>query len=158
MRGNVTIEQEIAILRDLPYSELCELWAKQYGPPAPKGPRRLLLERSASYWLQVKRFGGLRASARRALKSVMMEVEATSRAKSTSMSIDVQRTKASLGIAAAAALRPGTRLLREWNGKQHLVEVLEDGFAFEDQVYRSLSAIARRITGAHWSGPRFFGL
>ncbi|KQZ20785.1 hypothetical protein ASD50_21595 [Mesorhizobium sp. Root552] len=155
MRTDANTEQEIAALRDLPYPELCELWAKQYGTPPPKGTRRLLLERSATYWLQVKRFGRLRASARRALKSAMMEVEATSHAKSAPMSSDVQRTKASLG---AAVLRPGTRLLREWNGKQHLVEVLEDGFAFEDQVYRSLSAIAHRITNAHWSGPRFFGL
>ncbi|WP_082549953.1 DUF2924 domain-containing protein [Mesorhizobium sp. Root157] len=157
MRTDADIEQEIAILRDLPYPELCELWAKQYGTPAPKGTRRLLLERSASYWLQVKRFGGLRASARRALKSATMEVEATSRAKARRLQVEGQGRNASFK-SSPAALRPGTRLLRQWNGKQHLVEVLEDGFAFEDQVYRSLSAIARKITGAHWSGPRFFGL
>lgn len=157
MRADTSAEQEIATLRDLSYPELYELWAKQYGTPPPKGTRRLLLERSASYWLQVKRFGGLRASARRALKSAMMEVEAMSRAKATCLPIEEQGRNASFK-SSPAALQPGTRLLREWNGKQHLVEVLEDGFAFEDQVYRSLSAIARRITNAHWSGPRFFGL
>ncbi len=55
-------------------------------------------------------------------------------------------------------LRSGTRLLREWNGQQHFVEVVDDGFVFDGKEYRSLSAIARTITGAHWSGPRFFGL
>ncbi|TIR60185.1 MAG: DUF2924 domain-containing protein, partial [Mesorhizobium sp.] len=53
---------------------------------------------------------------------------------------------------------PGARLVRDWNGKTHIVDVVEDGFVFEAKVYPSLSSIARKITGAHWSGPRFFGL
>ncbi|WP_318013024.1 DUF2924 domain-containing protein [Mesorhizobium sp. ESP7-2] len=48
--------------------------------------------------------------------------------------------------------------MRDWNGKTHIVDVVEDGFVFEARVYPSLSSIARKITGAHWSGPRFFGL
>lgn len=52
----------------------------------------------------------------------------------------------------------GTRLVREWNGRTHVVEVTQDGFVMDGKNYRSLSAIAKRITGAHWSGPRFFGL
>lgn len=55
-------------------------------------------------------------------------------------------------------LKPGTRLLREWNGKLHSVQVVEDGLMFEERRYRSLSHIAREITGAQWSGPRFFGV
>jgi hypothetical protein len=55
-------------------------------------------------------------------------------------------------------LSPGARLLREWNGRQHFVDVVEDGYVFDGKTYRSLSAVAKRITGAHWSGPRFFGL
>ena len=55
-------------------------------------------------------------------------------------------------------LKPGTRLLREWNGKLHSVHVMSDGLLFEERRYRSLSHIAREITGAQWSGPRFFGL
>lgn len=70
---------------------------------------------------------------------------------------------ASQGGAAPAArpqveLTPGTRLLREWNGRTVTVEVLESGFAYADRTWRSLSEIARHVTGAHWSGPRFFGL
>jgi Protein of unknown function (DUF2924) len=53
---------------------------------------------------------------------------------------------------------PGTRLLRERGGRTHTVIVLDDGFAYDGERYRSLTEIARRITGAHWSGPRFFGL
>ena len=58
----------------------------------------------------------------------------------------------------ALRLKPGARLMREWNGTTHLVEMHEDGLHWQGQVYKSLSAIARQITGAHWSGPRFFGL
>ena len=56
------------------------------------------------------------------------------------------------------ALKPGGRLLREWNGVTHMVDVTGNGFTWNGRSYRSLSAIAREITGAHWSGPRFFGL
>lgn len=55
-------------------------------------------------------------------------------------------------------LVPGSRLLRDWNGRTHAVDVTENGYMYEGATYRSLSAIARRITGAHWSGPRFFRL
>lgn len=55
-------------------------------------------------------------------------------------------------------LQPGARLLREWNGTTHVVDVLPEGFLWNGNQYRSLSAIARAITGARWSGPRFFGL
>ena len=55
-------------------------------------------------------------------------------------------------------IRPGSVLLREWNGRTYEVRCTDDGFVFDGQAYKSLSKIARRITGAHWSGPRFFGL
>src|SRR6516165_10814261 len=55
-------------------------------------------------------------------------------------------------------LKPGTRLMREWRGRSHEVLVLDDGFSWQGTHYRSLSAIARRITGTAWSGPLFFGL
>jgi hypothetical protein len=55
-------------------------------------------------------------------------------------------------------LKTGARLLRQWRGQTHAVLVGEDGFEYEGQRYRSLTVIAERISGAHWSGPRFFGL
>ena len=67
-------------------------------------------------------------------------------------------TPASPVTAPRKQLSPGTRLVRDWNGRSHVVDVLEEGFAFEGRLHKSLTAIARQITGAHWSGPRFFGL
>jgi hypothetical protein len=55
-------------------------------------------------------------------------------------------------------MQPGVRLMRDWNGETHSVQVLEKGFAWRGKTYSSLSAIAQHITGARWSGPRFFGL
>jgi len=59
---------------------------------------------------------------------------------------------------AASAIKPGTRLVRSWHGKDHHVLIREDGFIYEDTLYPSLSQITKRITGTSWSGPRFFGL
>ena len=59
---------------------------------------------------------------------------------------------------ASPALKPGGRLIREWNGVTHVVDVVEGGFLWNGQRYASLSPVARAITGARWSGPRFFGL
>ena len=53
---------------------------------------------------------------------------------------------------------PGTRLMREWNGRMHVVDITDQGVLFDGKLYRSLTAVAKRITGTHWSGPRFFGL
>lgn len=62
------------------------------------------------------------------------------------------------GTRSTPTLKPGGRLLREWNGVTHVVEVTDSGFSWNGETWRSLSSIARAITGAHWSGPRFFGL
>jgi hypothetical protein len=56
------------------------------------------------------------------------------------------------------AIEPGVRLVRDWNGRTHVVDVIDGGFVLDGKNYRSLSAVARRITGTRWSGPRFFGL
>ena len=63
-----------------------------------------------------------------------------------------------IGPSPGLSLKPGARLVREWHGRRHTVTVTEDGFEHEGTSYRSLTKIARNITGAHWSGPRFFGL
>ena len=81
---------------------------------------------------------------------------------------ELERVAGAGGAAAGAAaalparkpvtLSIGTRLIREWNGQTIAVEVVEGGFAWKNRTYRSLSEIAGEVTGAHWSGPRFFGL
>jgi hypothetical protein len=63
-----------------------------------------------------------------------------------------------MAIDPGLVLKAGTTLVRQWRGQAHIILVREDGFEYEGQRYRSLTIIAERITGAHWSGPRFFGL
>src|SRR4029077_13316948 len=86
--------------------------------------------------------GGLRPELRRQLQRIARELLQTGRAM----------------LPPHARLKPGTRLLREWKGRSHEVLVLDDGFSWQTGHYRSLSAIARQITGTAWSGPLFFGL
>ena len=68
------------------------------------------------------------------------------------------RSTGQLPVAVRPPAKPGTRLLREWQGETHTVTVEQAGFRYRDQHYRSLSAVAREITGSRWSGPVFFGL
>jgi hypothetical protein len=67
-------------------------------------------------------------------------------------------TEGDVDIGQSQSLKPGSRLVRHWHGKAYCVTVLEEGFEFEDRHFSSLTQIAREITGAAWSGPRYFGL
>ena len=126
-------------------AELIELWTAAYSRPPPQGISRRLLEYAGAYHLQAQAFGGPSLAQRGKLRRL---VGSNRRDKSTSNPETI----------ASKTPPPGTRLVREWHGKTHTVEVLEQGFLFDGQRYRSLSEVARAITGARWSGPRFFGL
>ncbi len=139
-RTMAEVEARIEEMRTLPRHELETSWIRIHGCNPPKGVKRRFLERAIAYHLQTRVFGGLRPCVRKAL----LEVLAGQRNVGGESS-------------AMSSLRPGSRLVREWNGHSHHVQVLDNGFAFKGKVYHSLSAIAREITGAHWSGPRFFG-
>jgi hypothetical protein len=93
--------------------------------------------RAVAFKLQERAYGGLSPAVRRALMGRETIVPAKSQ---------------------PPEVRPGTVLLREWQGKTHRVEVIEDGAVYRGRRYRSLSEVAREITGSRWSGPRFFGL
>lgn len=126
-------------IRDLEAMErepLIEVWAATFRTPVPRRLSKSLIRRFLATEIQVRRFGGLPASVARTLRE-----PSDPAARPTSQ-----------------AVQPGGRLLREWNGVTHVVEVTPDGYLWQGQTHRSLSAIARQITGAHWSGPRFFGL
>ena len=116
---------------------LVAAWSDLFGQSAPKSMSQVFLRRFIAQEIQMKRFGGLPKPLQ---KLVEAEPDKPTRA--------VGRVQP----------KAGARLLREWNGVTHIVDVTPDGFRWKGQSYRSLSVIAREITGAHWSGPRFFGL
>lgn len=113
--------------------DLIERWTNLFGSPPPPKTGQLLMVRMIALEMQVRAEGGLQPALRRRLAEL-----AAGRA--------------------ARQLSPGSQLVREWNGEQHVVDVEEGGFRWRSQTYRSLSAVAEAITGAKWSGPRFFGL
>lgn len=138
------VEEEIGRLAGLSRGELVDLWITAHGRKPPKGVKRALLERSAACRIQAKVFGGLKPATRKYLLTV-----ASGRSDNQSET-PVARN--------SSTPRPGARLVRQWHGRTHTVDVVDGGFLWNGMHYRSLSAIAREITGAHWSGPRFFGL
>lgn len=126
----------LADLEKMDRVALTDTWSRIMGCPVPKGLSKPFLRRFLAYEIQARRSGGLP-------KGFIAQLRAKAKDKSRPTS---------------PTLRPGGRLVREWNGKTHLVEVTDSGFVWNNQPYRSLSAVAREITGARWSGPRFFGL
>jgi hypothetical protein len=119
---------------------LLGLWAATLGGEPPARLSQPFLRRILAFELQARAQGGLPAALRKKLET-FAAVQARGQAKATT-----------------PGLKTGGRFLREWNGVTHVVDVVEGGFLWRGQRHRSLSAIARAITGAHWSGPRFFGL
>ena len=134
---NITVVQIEAMDR----TDLCALWRRVIGGSAPANMSQTILKRILCFEVQMLGAG----------TSGQRDVAAVAKAL---------RPRKNGGAAGGprVRLKPGARLMREWNGTTHLVEMHEDGLHWQGQVYKSLSAIARQITGAHWSGPRFFGL
>ena len=128
----------LAVLEELPRSELVGFWKTHYGSEPPTGISRRLLIGAVAYAQQVKDRGGLSPRLSRRLKKL---------AGGTPVS----------EVAVPRTLTPGARLVREWNSTTHVVEVVSGGYVWNGDRYKSLSAVARAITGARWSGPRFFG-
>jgi hypothetical protein len=121
-------------------------WRRMLGGQSLKYVSVQFMRSALAYEAQIKAHGDHSRAVRKAFKAAL---------KTDQNSSDVGgRSKPSI----QTALRPGTHLVREWNGRTYQVEVLEDGFQMDGKRYRSLSAIAKKITDAHWSGPRFFGL
>ena len=131
-------------LQDLDGGALREEWRRFCRSEPPRISRDLLM-RAVAYRLQELEFGGLPKWARQSLAGATTNSQPSNGNEGTSKPAEPR-------------LKPGARLVREWRGRTHTVMALDDGFEFEGRLYRSLTQIAREITGAHWSGPRFFGL
>lgn len=126
----------IADIAACPREVLLAQWDQLFDRPLPRRTSTPFLRRVIAFELQARARGGLSSVITRKLHAIA-------------------RTK---GRASSPSLAAGGTLVREWNSIRHVVEVKDDGFYWRGSRYRSLSAIAKAITGAHWSGPRFFGL
>lgn len=125
--------------------DLIGTWAEVFGKEPPVATSRELLAMALAWEVQARRHGGLRPALRRRLRALARgQPEGVKSVPASSV--------------AAGWLCPGTTLVRDWRGCSYTVLITVDGFVFEDRTYKSLSEIARRITGTRWNGPAFFGL
>jgi len=136
------LEAEIARLPDLGHAELRARWKSLFGRPAPKSLRRKFMARAVAYQMQVAAYGGLSAATRRRLREIAVAVRNGDRNS----------------VLGGVQLKPGTQLIRQWQNTTHTVMVLDDGFALDGRTYKSLSAVAKVITGTNWNGYAFFGV
>lgn len=133
----------LAALKDMPVAALKAEWQALFDAPAPNNSRTFLEGRLA-YRIQELTYGGPDKQTRRLLDLLADEVEGTLTRKAQ--------------IADPRNPVAGTKLIREWDGIAHTVTVLNGGFDWQGRRYKSLSAVARAITGTRWNGYRFFGL
>ena len=137
----VDVEDQLAGLLTLDIAALRERWTTLLGTGPVKCQSKDVLRGLLAWRIQARRYGGLTRDAKRRL----VQLAPTSGIDKPS-------------IAPTVTLRTGTMLTKEWRGVMHRVHVLERGYAYDGKTYASLSAVARRIAGTRWSGPRFFGL
>jgi hypothetical protein len=133
---------DLAALVNLTPGALRALWPQWFDHPPPAKIRRELLVRALAYRMQERAAGGLTTATRTTLRALA----------------DPGKHNAKCDGLARPRLTPGTHVSREWGNERHQVTVEAMGFVYRGQRYRSLSEIARRITGTRWSGPLFFGI
>jgi len=136
------LSAELALLKSLDVDQLRARWKILYETQAPTRFSRDLLMRAVAYRMQERVLGGLKPATRRLFERVSQDA----------------RARRPIRVAPVRKLAPGALLIRQWGGAKHQVTVLEGGVMFRGKLYRSLSAVARVITGNRWSGPLFFGL
>ena len=155
-RNSTSIADLVSSIPAFSRGDLIERWCECYGNPPPKTISTRLLVFAVAYATQVECNGGL---SRRCQKELLrLAGLAGAHLESPSTKYGPASTHSKTPTRPRAKPRLGTRFIREWNGKSHVVEVLDEGFAWQGKTYNSLSAIATSITGSRWSGPRFFGL
>lgn len=140
MRAGNEPDRDLADLRQLSRAQLRDIWEKEIGEKPPASFGREVLGLGIAYARQERRYGGLRKASVRELDRLF------------------DRILRGGSLEGTASLRPGTVLVREWQGTTHHVMVVADGFVWNGRTHSSLSVIALAITGTKWNGPRFFGL
>ncbi len=138
MAAGENIQARMLELNDLDRIGLRIAWNDAFGMVPPRHISMMFMRKALIWNEQCRRFGGLTPTLKRALNAAA--------------------DGNSPNISAAVAAKPGTQLIREWNGRSYRVEVKGDGYFLAGESFKSLSAIALHITGTNWSGPRFFGL
>ena len=138
-----TVLARLAALKATPTTELKERWRELFGKEAPPYNRRFLESRLA-YRIQELAYGGLKPDTVARLEALGEELDGGN--------IAVRRKRVDDRPIA------GTKLIREWQGVEHAVTVLQDSYDYQGRLYKSLSAVARAITGTRWNGWVFFGL
>ena len=141
-KSRETILRRLASLESSPIKVLKQQWLALYGSEPPRHVSRELLTRAVAYRIQEQARGGLKPSTRRLL---------------VRLGNDARRGQP-LKFEPTASASAGTVLVRDWHGTAHEVRVLDQGVLYKRRRYRSLTEVAKLITGAHWNGPRFFGL
>jgi hypothetical protein len=139
---NKDLTEQLKRIHTIDKASLRALWQELFERPAEETPRREVMLPILAYRLQEKAFGGLRPKARNELRKVAEELHAEPKPRTFPR----------------RQLKPGTYLVREWQGKTHRVNVTAKGFEHDGTTFSSLSHVARHITGTQWSGPLFFGL
>jgi hypothetical protein len=137
MAGHQDIAARWEDLGQMDRAALRVAWAEAFGDAPPHFLSMIFMRKALIWDEQNRAFGGLTTEVKRALKAAAGGKQVR---------------------APAPAIKPGTQLVREWNGRRYQVEVRDDGFVMNGERFKSLSAIALQITGTSWSGPRFFGL
>ena len=147
-----SLAKRLAELETMNTAALQVEWRRLFRSQPPSLSRDLLM-RAIGYRYQEIAFGGLSKAAARKLRTLADAAKAANTVTAASPAGDNRQVPV-----ARTVLMPGARLVREWHGRTHSVTVTETGFDYAGRNYRSLTEIAREITGTHWSGPRFFGL
>ncbi|WP_371225352.1 DUF2924 domain-containing protein [Roseovarius sp. 2305UL8-3] len=137
MTAENAVKTRWAELSDMDRSALRVAWTEAFNNAPPHFLSMTFMRKALIWHVQCRRFGGLSPDVKRALNSA-----------------NADKTVRSAG----AAIRLGTQLVRDWNGRRYQVDVSDDGYVMNGERFKSLSAIAFHITGTSWSGPRFFGL
>jgi hypothetical protein len=139
---SIDVAEQIRALPQLGTEALRALWIELYGQPPRFQTKRKLIVPMLAYRLQEMAYGSLSAATRKRLRTFADGIDAGGPRP----------------LRPAARLRAGTHLIREWKGETHVASALESGVEYRGKRYRSLSEVARAITGTRWSGPAFFGL